>query len=694
MQPDPTTDDKGEQKPIDIMSEARANVEAAWNYDQANRREAAIDLQFIAGKQWPDSVLAQRNNNGVNPRPCLVENFLPQYVRQVTNSIRQSVPSIKCVPASDGITDALVDIFEGLIRQIEYQSQARSTYVIAAEHQAMCGIGHFRVVTEIPDDEVINQEIYIRPMTHPQSVLWDPAAVLPDRSDAMWCIVAEPIPVKTFERLYPGKATVSVGLMNTAISGFWWPAKDVVTRAEYWRKVPIKKRIGQTASGEVIDLTHMGEAAAGQLGIMATRIVDTYRVEQYIISGADILAGPHAWAGKHIPIIPVIGAEVPIDNGPYRYGLIRFARDPQQMHNYWRSAVAELLTMQPKAPWLVTADMVAGLETEWSNANTSNKAYLRYRPGEGGERPERIEPPSLPPTLIEQGQMSIDAIKATIGIYDANLGARSNETSGRAIAQRQEQGDVSTYHFIDNLTRSLEHCGRILVDLIPKIYDAQRSLRTVDEKGEHEFVVVNQQTITADGRPLLLNDLGAAKFDVRINIGKSYQSTRLEAADMAINFMQTLGPAVTPLMADIVAKHLDWPGAEEIAERLRRAVPPHLLPPGDPDLPPPPPPPPPQVIAMENAKLAREQANAARADADSVRALADAHKAQVEAHGAHIDVLAQWQNLMNMQQPQNGEPAPPQVPITPPTMPLPSPPGPQAGMPPGQPPVTPPGPMP
>ena len=613
-----------------IVSEARDRLDQAYQFERENRREAAMDMAFVAGYQWPESIKKERQAAG---RPILTINRLPQFIRQVTNDIRQADLSIKVSPVDDNADPKLAKILNGLMRQIPYQSSGKHVYGTAAEHQVSCGIGWFRICTEYTDDSAFDQEIRLKAVRNPLSVYCDPAAIEPDRSDANWMLVTEIIPTAEYKARYP-KATLDGVDPPTDGTGdrLTWLTRDGVRIAEYWVRRPVKKTLGLTAQGETFDLTKFPKnviaEAIAQGMILKTREADSYKVEQYIISGNTVLEGPYEWAGKWIPIVPVIGSEVPLETAIVRHGLIRFARDPQQLYNYNRTAAAETLALQPKSPWLVTFKMISKVKGIWDNANKTNTPYLPYEadPDAGGG-PQRQHPPQMPEAFAREAQIADQDMKATTGIYDASLGARSNETSGIAIRNRESQGDTANYHYADNLQRSMWHAGRIMIDLIPKIYDNERVVRIMGEDDSEETVKINHAGPPGlDGLPTTVNDLSIGRYDVRATIGPSYSTKRMEASDTLMKYLQA-DPQALPMIRDLVAKNFDWPGGEEMAKRFRNSIPPALMvDPDDPDSPPPPPPPNPldDPTTRADVELKAAQATKTFAEADKLRFELDA----------------------------------------------------------------------
>lgn len=593
----------------DLVREVNDRLSQAYNFDQHNRDSAAAALKFLAGDQWPELARTARAN-----RPMLTINKLPQFLHQVTNDIRKNSPVLKVTPVGAGGDPVIAQIYDGIISDIQYRSSAKTVYATGGYHAAACGIGHWRVKTCYQDEDTFDQEIKVELIPYPLAVYWDPAAVKPDRSDAMWCIVVDLVPTDTFKLKYPGASQTSISEVRapTFSTGIFWQTRDYVLVAEYWCKVPARKTLTAFEDGSTFDTTSMNVMQLYQLQQMhgqavRRRVANSFTIEQSIVTGAEVLSGPNKWPGRYIPIVPVIGTEIPLERQTVRKGLIHDAMDAQQLYNYYRSAAAEHIALAPKSPWLVTDAMIGKHKNDWNTLHSSNKPFIRYTPdanatGQAG-KPERVHAPEPPQALWREAEIATDDLKATTGIYDASLGAQSNETSGVAIKRREAQGDTANFHYQDNLAASIEHTGRIFIDLIPKVYDNQRVVRLMSESGEATTVPINHTIYDDGGQPVMLNDLSVGRFDVRVTIGPSYQTKRLESASAIVELMQAVGPNLAPLIAPLAVKNMDIPDADQAAQVLERAVS-GMLPP-DPNAPPPPPDPAQQqaqMLQLEGAK--------------------------------------------------------------------------------------------
>lgn len=625
----------------DIAKEARDAVDASYQADRDNRREAMEDLKFVAGFQWSDAARAERSG-----RPMITINRTGQFLRQVTNPIRQNMPTLKVEPDSDADQE-LATVVNGLLRRIQYNSSAAHVYAQAVEHMVACGIGWFRIATDYVDDDTFDQEILIKRVVNPLSVYPDPGAVEPDRSDMTHCTVSELITKDEFKRRWPKASLTDLETVHqgSTTAGLVWNQGDNVRIGEYWKREETTHTLVRLqAQGQdfTVNLDELKpderKRVEGSGLVLASRPVKSYKVTMALVSGAEQLEETYECPCRWIPIVPVIGAEVPLENGTYRHGLIRFQREPNQLHNYYLSVAAETLGQQPKAPWLVTAKMVAKWKSIWDGVNVRSTPYLPYDPDESapGARPEKIAPPPLPAGLIQMAQMLAEDMKATTGIYDASLGNKSNETSGVAIAARQEQGNAATYHYTDNLEHGLEHGGRIMLDMIPKVYDTTRKLRLIGEDDQEQEVEINRPTVSMMGQEAYANDLTKAKFkSVRVVLGPSFASRRQEAANQLLQLAQAV-PAIAEIGGDLIVKNLDFEGSEQLSERLRALLPPPVMQLENPEAMQPPPPDPMADMQMQ----AQAQTMQSQVSAEESRAAQEAAKAEQEAQrveGVRLD---------------------------------------------------------
>jgi hypothetical protein len=627
-----------------------------WLADDDNRIDALHDLRFLAGDQWDETERQQRESEG---RPCLSIPQLHTFVNQVAGDIRQAQPGIEVYPVDSKDDIPLANIYEGLIRQIEYQSGATSVYSYAAECAIRCGIGHLRLETEYTNDSVFEQDIKIKRIIDPLSVVWDAGAVELDRSDAKHCWVTDWIHKNEWKRRFAKSgregSDVPIDRGYPSSQSLYWRREDFIRIAEYWCYKPVKRTLIMTPEGKTFDITDWSEFDVSNVrasGMVAReREVDAFKVTRQVMDGVDWLSEPDDWAGRFIPIIPCIGSEVAFDGRIVRAGLIRWAKDSQKLYNFWASATAELIGKSPKAPWLVTPNMIKGFEGYWNNANRSNLPFLPHNidPANPNAKPERQQPPQSQPGMWQERALAREDLRHSTGIYDAGLGAQGNETSGKAILARQREGDVGSFYFLDNFAIAVGRVGRQLVDLIPRIYDSERQVRILGIDGSEAFVPINQTVQTVDGQTLLINDLSDGRFDVRVKLGASYTTSRVEAREQMAIAMQG-NPDLWAVIGDLYFKNSDYPGAEEIAARLRRAVDPKLLEdqPQGPD---------PMQQAMMQLTVAAEDAKIDETVAKTRKTIAEIDKVKAETQkiGADTVVTLDRADDMPQEQPEMAE---------------------------------------
>lgn len=570
-----------------VHEEALLEYDRDYNRERGNIEEAYEDLRFRRGRkedQWDALALAARIN-----RPCLVINKLPQFIRQVTGDMRQSRPGIKVVPVDSGADVKTAEVRAGMIRYVENRSKAKHVYTTGADSQVTCGIGHWAVTTEYAHAGTFNQEIRVIGIEDGVSVLWDADAFLPTKSDADHCFVPNDMTTAKFKKKHPkAKADgFDTSLYGLGTSSWFssWAADDYIRVAEYWKKKPIKRTLALLPDGSIEDLTDQikdvppDQVKAGLkwLGEQKQARIEqreSYKICRYLISMAEVLEESD-WPGMHIPVVPVIGEEVRIGREVYRHGIVRYARDPQRMENYYASAETEVIALQPKAPWIGTKIQFEKNYDLWETANTEAHPFLEYTvdPKAPGP-PQRVPPPVGSPAISEAKMRNSEDMKAVIGIYDSSLGAKSNETSGIAIARRDAQGDTGTFVYHDNFALAIERTAEIINELFPKIYDTQRTVQIIGDDGKPDMVEINKPQML-EGVNKVMHDMTSGSYDVVMEQGPNYATKREQAQDGMTAFIQAFPPAA-PVMGDIYAKNMDWPQAEQIGERLEELLPPQI----------------------------------------------------------------------------------------------------------------------
>jgi hypothetical protein len=576
----------------ELLEEARSRFKIALEAERENRLLGAEDARFRAGDQWPADVKAAREADN---RPCLTINKMPQFEQQVTNDQRQNRPAIKVHPVDDQADIETAKVLQGVIKHIEVSSAADTARDTAFENAVRRSYGFYRVNVDYVTPDSFDQEIQIKRIRDADSVLLDPNSQEPDGSDAEYGFV--------FERMAKDRFIAEHGESKLATASDWqievtsqpdWIQSDTVQVAEYFYKEYRSVDLCLLSDGQVLE---KGEAeayiashvqATDEMGapigempeaptIIKERKARIPTVKWCKLNGCEILDETD-WLGQWIPILPVYGAELVVDGKLIRESLIRHAKDPARMYNFWKSAETEAITLAPRTPYVAAAGQIEGFEDIWKTANRKNHAVLPYNPksldGTVLPAPQRTSFEPAVQAITQASMLAADEVKQTLGIYDASLGARSNETSGIAIQRRNQQAQTSNFHFTDNLNRTIRHEGRILVDLIPKIYDTARIARIIGDDGEQKVVAVNDPSKPGPhGKPYML---GAGRYDVTVDTGPSYATRRQESASAMIEITKAL-PNTMGATADLIVKQMDFPGAQEFADRIKKTLPPGLI---------------------------------------------------------------------------------------------------------------------
>ena len=555
----------------DIHKEALRRFDAIYEKEKGQRDLAIEDALFVYSEdgQWDDIGKSSRDN-----RPRYTIDRVSPALHQVIGDQRQNRTDIKVIPDSSNADKDTAKVLDGLIRSIESRSDASNAYDNAFEEALAGGFGGWRICHEYTSDESFDQEIIIKPILCAATSLWfDINAKEYDKSDATHAFITENISEDAFKEKYPNAQTTG---FDDGVSRQW--ADDGMLRiAEYWRKVETTKHLGLLSDGRVIDLKEeaaiLDELAARGITVVKERKAKCYRVESYIMSGVEIIKGPMKWAGKYIPAIPCYGKENHVEGKTFTRGMVRKAKDAQRIYNYSISSVVEGVSLSPFDPYWITKKQYEGHEDRFENFNKNNDPFLIYNedPTSPGP-PKRTGAPSVQTALIQQSQSAREDIYSTTGIEPASLGNSPELKSGRAIIAQQKMGDRGSFNYADNLKKSKHLNGKILVDLIPKIYDTERMVRVLNMDGSTEEVQLNQTTIDQQtGQPIVVNDLALGQYSVKVDTGPAFATQRQESAQQLIE-LATGNEIFGQLATDLIAKNLDVFGHEELTKRSRKMM--------------------------------------------------------------------------------------------------------------------------
>lgn len=584
------TENTGLSEDERLIKRAKDCLQDFEDRESDNIARAKDAINFRALKQWPENVKRTREDDHQDggARPCPVIDKTNQYVRQVINEERQNRASIRIRPVDDKADKKTAEVFTGIIRHIEDNSFAISAYTNGGEQAVDGGWGYWRLLTEYTDEMSFDQDIFIKRIPNRFSV----ATGLhnePDGSDMKECVIWEDMDRDEFKATYPNAKIVDFDESDS------WDTEDTVRIAEFMYIDTESVTIHMMADGSVMrddehkQLTELSTLMGGMLPEpIKSRTTQVKKVKWCKMTSVEILDRKDM-IGTYIPVVKVIGEELVMPDGKKRLsGLIEHAMDAQRLHNYSIAGFIEHVALAPRAPWTAPKEATDGYEQDYKDANRLNISLLSYNhldsQGNVMPGPQRTPPAGIAPGWQQMLQNTEHGIEASMGMYGPTVGAKSQEKSGIALQEQKTQGAVGNFHFPDNLARSIQHTGRILLQWIPKVCDTARVARMLGEDGGQDMAYLNHDQETASAPRLnemnqeigTIYNLNVGKYDVTVSTGPSYTSKRQEAAENQIQLIQAR-PDVFSLIGDIVISNMDWPGADKIAERLKAMLPPPIL---------------------------------------------------------------------------------------------------------------------
>ena len=551
-------------KPDDLVDRVTKLARAANDYWHEIYQKALEDLKFLSdddGAQWDSRAYAARLEVG---RPALTVDQLSQFINQVSNNIRANTPTINIIPSDQQASKEVAEVIKGRIKDIEYNSNADDAYDNAANSAIRCSIGWIRLTHDWAGGLNFDQRIKIERVVNPFSILLDPASIEPDGSDANWVLVIDQLTADEFSERFPSADPISFSVDEASADEHGDKCVRVV---EFFEVVKKPYEIGQTAEG-VVEEVVPGKA------YVRTRKSERRSVRRCFLSGSAVLE-EGAFPGEHLPIIPVYGEESWEGDKRRIFSLIRRAKDPQRLYNYWKTMEAEMLQRAPKAVAIAPGGTTEDYADDWKYPEKA--AVLRYNAkqapnGQFLPPPSLTNPPPIPAGYVNAAASASGDIKATMGLYNAYLGQGSNETSGVAIQARKIEGDRAVYHFGDNLVRSITQVGRVIVSMLGQLESQPMVVSILGEDGEQKAVGINGVVVDGQEQSYFLQQ---GQYSVRVTTGGSFSTMRQEAAALLQNLV-TQAPEMMPVIGDLLFKYQDFPGASAIADRLKKLLRPEL----------------------------------------------------------------------------------------------------------------------
>ena len=571
----------------ELLKEAREALKQCVDDEQSERALMKDDLRFATLDQWPEDIRKDRENDLENgPRPCLTIDKYRQYRTQVVNDMRQGKPGINVRPQDDAADVDTAKIIKGMIRNIEDQSKADISYSTGGGMAVDIGLGFWRVTTEYVADDSFDQEIFIRPIPNTFSVYLGPH-IMPDGSDAKRAFIVESMPLEKFKNEYPGKKYKGEEFSDLGDQYEYWHTGEMVTVVEYFFIERTRKTLYFLADGTTITEEDYGkwpESEGVKPLIQDERTTFKEQLRWCKMTGVEVLE-KRDLPSKYIPIVEVVGNESVVDGKRRLWGMVRPSKDSLRMYNYWASTLTEKFGLAPKTPFIGTVGQFATDGAKWAKANRVNYPFLQADPvdvnGNQAPMPQRQGPTPMEAGLVQHMQVIEHDVQTALGMFKAAVGETESQQSGRAILALQKESDTGTYHFGANQGVSIRHTGVIILDMIPHYYDTKRIVRIIGEDGTVETAQIDpsqQESKRQIQGPKGIQNIynpGVGKFDISISVGPSYNTKRMEAAATLTEVVKSQ-PQLMPLIGDLLFRSLDFPYSDQIAERLKKMLPPPL----------------------------------------------------------------------------------------------------------------------
>lgn len=631
-----------------FLSEARKRIMGGYDWWRENHDNAHADLSLAYGDQWPEKDRQEREDAD---RPALNFNILPQFIHQVCGNLRQSKFSIRVmqtaglnepVPVFNSQTRiAPSEVMDGVIRDIEARSEASHEYVRAFQHAVEGGFGWLTLkVMRTPEDPFM-EEIRIEHERDRWSCMLDPQARRGNFSDARWGAHMTVMDKTDFEMMYPNVSTSGGWGTGQEVSDEhrrFWGDEATVRVVDYYRrqdrKIDFVEYMHEATRERMVFEAEKVERIADDLVALGfargrRQEFEVPRVTHSRLTATDVLDEEEDWPGLYIPLIPVLGREINTKDYRFYVGLLRWARDPQVMLNFWVSAITERIALSPKAPFIGAAEQINPYLDEWNEAHRSNKPVLLYDHVEGLPPPQRSGPAVMPAAEMQGVLLARQHVGDAIGMHDANVGRRTNEVSGKAIQEREEKGNTATFDYFDNLRYSLGYMGTVICDMIPHVYKNATVLRLLGEDGTTSQVGVNVEVTDQEtGRTFHVADLSLGRYTCVADIGPE-ASTQRQALLQTLQEVGRSMPQFFMGIADLVVQAMDLPFKNSLARRLKMMVPRNLLTEKEAEgLPPP------QPTPEQQAEMAKHEATIAKAQSDAAIAQAKVEEARLDVQRA------------------------------------------------------------
>ena len=628
-----------------FLSETKKRINDWFGYWGINNTSGQEDRSFLFQSQWDSSEIA---DNRVLGKAQLQFNHLYDFYRRAIAEQRKNTVSIEIRGTNNAkeLDQNVIDIHEAVLRGIAYDSKASQVYQGCFATQLHTGYGVIRVKGIWESEKSFNQKLIIENFENPERTFFDLNAKLPDKSDGDFCGAYTSYSKDEFKKLYPDVDVNSLTGINSVQSNFTWGSSSSVTIAEVYYKEHYEETLYLLENGETLTskeyknlkeivaearlsgiTDEMLEELNDSMEIKKRRKTQRVRMKSAIISGNEVIERKDH-PGSMLPMVYVDGDSYKDNEQQYTQTFIKHAKDAQRFLNYCAIEIATALKNSRREQWMATPEHIKGFEKLWKNPEKQQGVMLANE--SRGTMPQKMPPSELPQTLLHQYQRAEQDLQAILGMYEASRGAQGNETSGVAIGNRAKQGQNAMFVYFDNLNRGIESVGRVVLDLMPQIYDAERLVSSLDKNSKASSVKINEYDPITDSYH---NEIKDYNWEINVKVGASFEAQKQESLQTLVQLTQ-VSPDTFPMVADLIAENLDLRNTPQLVERFKNFVPPDVLAKEAGKEPPPK-----QPNPQEQAMQAQQQAMQAELQLQHQKIAVEKEKVQVEELKVEVDKI-------------------------------------------------------
>lgn len=597
-----------QSKPNNNNAEYLKQIEVANSYWGNNRQKFRFNIDFVLGHQW-ESAGASWRGRSRNTR--LTFNMLYPYIKNIMGEQLQNTPDVTVKAGSKDVEQWEIDLTEGILRGIHYDSDLPNKTYKVFFNQLAGGYGAYLVKPEYECGMSFTQVIKIYQKEDPTLCYWDENASDDCKIHGDYCGFYVPIPKKNFDEDFPeakGKSGFGwsvVGLSQTLYSS----PNDYVVIAEHWVKEYKTATIYQLDDGRTctkdeyepllddIESKYLKEMYVATLNgqpappkPIPPKIINQKRDKIFKIKYIKLIPGQNLeekdWPGNLLPLAYADGDSYLRRGRQEIKSFTDFAHDSQRAYNYVKNQIVQQIKNFRREQWIGTPEMVQGkgIQEMWRNPEEQAGILLAKR-DETGQLPQKTPPSQISPDLMTMQQYLTSDIENILGRHAASQGAAGGEPSGVALLHRIVQDNLGSFTQLNNLCKAMIAVDEICLDMIPAIYDSERDVITRNKDNEPQVVKINEfsgLSTNEDGTydaetTYYKNQIARKKMRVELSAGPMFSAQKQIEFNKLIQVAQLMPPELVPALLDMIGSNVDLPNTNQLVKRLKAFVPKPIL---------------------------------------------------------------------------------------------------------------------